>query len=178
MSLHHASVHPPSRRTQPSGPGQQSGKALILILVAVTVVLVAGGGAAWFFLSGEDETELTEGDATGETVAAKGPAIYHAFDPAFVVNLTDADGAIRFLQVELQVMTRDDTVPEALSRHEPMIRNDLLLLFGGQRYESLESREGRLNLQSLALNALTQVLESENEPSAVEAVYFTSFVMQ
>ena len=72
----------------------------------------------------------------------------------------------------------DDTVPEALSRHEPMIRNDLLLLFGGQRYESLESREGRLNLQSLALNALTQVLESENEPSAVEAVYFTSFVMQ
>ncbi|MEN8819866.1 MAG: flagellar basal body-associated FliL family protein [Abyssibacter sp.] len=165
---------PPSHGLQ--GLGHQAGKMLIIILMAVVVLLVAGGGAAWFFLSGGDESEEgAESEAAEETV--KGPAIYHAFDPAFVVNLSDGDN-MRFLQVELQVMTRDEAVPAALTQHEPVIRNDLLLLFGSQDYNELETREGRLNLQTAALNEIVRVLEAEGEPSGVEAVYFTSFVMQ
>ena len=177
MSVNQAPVLHMPRSHHLAGLGQQAGKMLVILLIAVVVILAAGGGAAWFFLSGDDEAEVAEGEVT-EEVVTKGPAIYHAFDPAFVVNLTDAAGDMRFLQVELQVMTRDEDVPEALSRHEPLIRNDLLLLFGSQSYETLGTRQGRLDLQSLALSTLTSLLESENEPSDVEAVYFTSFVMQ
>lgn len=165
-----------SRGHQLQGLGQQTGKMLVIILIVVAVLLAAGGGAAWYFLSGgEDTEEGAEGETTEEVV--KGPAIYHAFDPAFVVNLSDGD-SMRFLQVELQVMTRDEEVPPALGRHEPVLRNDLLLLFGSQDYKELETREGRLNLQQASLNEIIRVLDAEGEPSAVEAVYFTSFVMQ
>lgn len=165
--------------THPARPSvsahAQQGKVLWIVLAAV-LVLGGGGGAAWFFLSGDDaEAELADGEA--EAAEPRGQAIYHAFDPSFVVTLTEGD-TTRFLQVELQVMTRDETVPPALTRHEPLIRNDLLLLFGGQRPDGLGTRQARQTLQDQALAEIRRLLASEGEPDAVEAVYFTSFVLQ
>lgn len=154
----------------------QQGKVLWIVLAAA-LVLGGGGAAAWLFMAGGDDpdAELAEGESEPEQ--PRGQAIYHAFDPSFVVSLTNGD-TTRFLQVELQVMTRDEAVPPALARHEPLIRNDLLLLFGAQKPGDLDTRAARQALQDEALSEIRRLLASEGEPDAVEAVYFTSFVLQ
>ena len=91
----------------------------------------------------------------------------------------DAGGRTRFLQVAIQVMTRDPHVAEELKRHDPLIRNDLLLLLSNQQYETLASREGKEKLQQDSLEAIRHIVRANGgKPEVVESVLFTSFVMQ
>jgi flagellar protein FliL len=148
---------------------------LPLMLAAVAVV-AAGAGGAWYFLGKGKAEEGTEG-ATAEAAAAA-PALYVKLEPPFVVNFSSA-GKARFLQVAIEVMTRDPHVAEELDRHNPAIRNDLLLLLSNQQQDALASREGKEKLQQETLAAIRHVIQANGgEPESVEAALFTSFVMQ
>ena len=104
--------------------------------------------------------------------------MYVAFDPPFVVNF-EAKGMMRFLQVSLEVMTRDPVTADLIKQHEPVLRNDLLLLFGNQTYEMISTREGKEELRKEALAAVARIISDEGgDPKHVEQLYFTSFVMQ
>jgi flagellar protein FliL len=184
-------------------PAPKSGgrNKLILIIVAVVLLLGAAGGG-FFFLAGshaEDEEQVDDGDATDEadaeakdTKGAKAkkdkkskkskkpaaPAIYVKLDPALVVNF-ESEGVTRFLQVAVEIATRDPLVAEELKLHEPVIRNDLLLLLANQQRATISTREGKEQLRSQALEAVRKVLDNEgSDGKKVEALYFTSFVMQ
>ena len=86
---------------------------------------------------------------------------------------------MRFLQITVQVMTRDPLTADLVRHNDPVVRNDLLLLFANQRYEQIATREGKERLRDEALAAVRRVVESSGgRPELVEAVYFTSFVMQ
>jgi flagellar protein FliL len=59
------------------------------------------------------------------------------------------------------------------------VRNDLLLLFGNQKYEVVAARAGKEKLRTDALAAIRHVVQSGGgKPERIEQVYFTSFVMQ
>jgi flagellar FliL protein len=109
--------------------------------------------------------------------AQRSPVSYIPLDPPFVVNfLPDSD--VRFLQVTIELTTRNPEV-EALIRHNsPAIRNNLVFLFSGQDPMALATREGKDKLRREALDAAQQVITEEGGPAEIEAVYFTSFVMQ
>lgn len=154
-------------------PAAKKKSKLPLILSAVIVLAGAGGGAWFFFGKGKEEAGGKE--AKKEVMA---PAVYVAFEPPFVVSF-DSGGKSRFLQVAIEVMTRDPHVAEELEAHQPVIRNDVLLLLGNQEYATLSSREGKEKLQHEALEAIRHVIQTNGgEPEAVESVLFTSFVMQ
>jgi len=60
-----------------------------------------------------------------------------------------------------------------------IIRNDLLLLFGNQKYQAVSTLEGKEALRAQALDTVRKVVaDAGGKPKRVEAVYFTSFVMQ
>jgi flagellar FliL protein len=59
-----------------------------------------------------------------------------------------------------------------------MIRNELVLLFSSKTYAALNTREGKEELQSQALASVRSVLQKEAGTQDVEAVFFTSLVMQ
>ena len=106
------------------------------------------------------------------------PSLYIPLDPPFVVNF-DAGEAARFLQITVQLMTRDPQLVEFVKAHDPVIRNDLLLLFGNQKVDEMSTREGKEKLQASALQAVRKIVTTEGgKPEALEALYFTSFVMQ
>ena len=68
---------------------------------------------------------------------------------------------------------------ELLKTNDPVVRNDLLLLFGNQKYEVLATRDGKEKLRTEALAAVRQVVQGAGgKPDHIEQVYFTSFVMQ
>jgi flagellar FliL protein len=151
----------------------KSRKGLILAIVGV-LVLGGGGAGAWLMLSGE-EAEQAEAEAAA---AEKLPAQFIAMDPPFVVNFQGSSTA-RFLQVAVQLMTRDPELVLLIEHVSPIIRNDLLLLFGSQQVEGVSTPEGKEALRVAALEAVRKIIDAEGgKPEALEAVYFTSFVMQ
>ena len=94
-----------------------------------------------------------------------------------MVNLADTD-AVRYLQADVQIMTRDAATATALEVHTPAIRNRLLLLFGQQTAAQLVQRSGKERLQEKARAEVVAVLRAESAASKVEAVLFTSLVTQ
>jgi flagellar protein FliL len=173
----------PQIPTLEAAPGQLGASApvkkgkLRLILIAAAVLLVGGGVAAYFMLAGGHDKDKKSASAHGEE-AAKAPALYVALDPPFVVNF-EAEQLVRFLQVTVQVMSRDPLTVELIKTNDPVVRNDLLLLLGNQSYATISSRDGKEKLRLEALEAVRKVVNGAGgKPEAVEAVYFTSFVMQ
>jgi len=152
---------------------KKSSKTLIIVLIAA-IVLLAGGGVGAFFAFGSHSGKKTA-EVKKEPVA---PPQYIALDPPFVVNF-ESDQQVRFLQVTVQLMTRDLATVELLKANDPVVRNDLLMLFGGQKYTVISTREGKESLRQQTLTAVRKVVgTSGGKPEKVEAVYFTSFVMQ
>ena len=162
-------VNPAGEAAAPQGKGSK-----LIIILSLAVLLLAGGGAgAWFALSGHQAKKTAE--VKKEPLA---PAQFVALDPPFVVNF-EAEQQVRFLQVTAQLMSRDPATIELLKANDPVVRNDLLLLFGGQKYEVVSTREGKEALRAQTLAAVRKIVAAAGgKPEKVEAVYFTSFVMQ
>jgi flagellar FliL protein len=164
-----------------------SNKKLIIIGGAVLLVLILVGGGAWFFLSGDDsatpETAQTE-DAGGdeksdgeEKAEEKGPAMYHSLKPVFVVNLPPGSGA-KMMQIGVDVMMRSPELLQFIQSNDPMIRHQLLNLFSTQDATKLRKRSGKEKLQEEVKSAIQKIVTDQGGPGKIEAVYFTSFVMQ
>lgn len=151
----------------PEAPKKKSRKLLWIVLL---VLLSGGGGGAFWFLRGHGG----EAQAAAKALA---PPQYIALEPAFVVNLADTD-AVRYLQADVQLMTRDPDTVAAASLHAPAIRNRLLLLFGQQSSSQLNGRSGKERLQQQALAEVRAVLKAQHAADKVDALLFTSLVTQ
>lgn len=112
-----------------------------------------------------------------EVRAESGPAVYFAFDPPLIVNFDDSQ-AVRFLQLQIEVLMRDEHSIDLVKLHTPVIRNNLLMLMNGRDYKSLMSREGKEALRQECLKEVQKILTKETGKPVVEDLYFTSFVVQ
>jgi flagellar FliL protein len=126
------------------------------------------------------EEEGGEGESEGEDEeedAEPSQALYVPINPAFVVNFVDG-GKARFLQITMELMTRDPEIPAHVETHLPAIRNNLVMLFSSQTYDNISTLEGKESLREEALTVVQEILEEETGNAGVETVYFTSLVMQ
>lgn len=172
MSAQPAPATPDTPRRRKGDIKPKSRKKLWVTL-SLVLLAAGGGGAAWWFLrpapaKAADATPVRTGLAQAQ---------YFALEPAFVVNLADED-AVRYLQADVQLVTRDAATAAAFQTHAPAIRNRLLLLFGQQSSALLMQRSGKERLQDDAREEVRRVLKSEQSPYDVEAVIFTSLVTQ
>ncbi len=161
---------------------EKSGKKKMIIIIAIAVVVLLGGGAAAYFLlfSGDESEEaVTEEVAAEEKAAAedaeKGPLLYHDLKPVFVANLP---GKPKLLQVGVNVRVRGDAMVEFLKHNDPMIRHHLLNLLSAKDGKSLKERSAKEALQKEMLDELNRIAEELEGPGDIEALFFTSFVMQ
>lgn len=145
-------------------------------IIVIVLLLVVAGGAGWWFMQSRAAPEGKAAEAA-KAAPTRPPAQYYPLEPAFVVNLADTD-AVRYLQADVQIMTRDPATAAALELHTPAIRNRLLLLFGQQSAEQLAQRSAKERLQEKALAEVVAVLRAEAAADKVEAVLFTSLVTQ
>jgi len=158
-----------------AAPGK-SKKGLLIIILAAVVVL--GGAAGAYFAFMRHPAGKKDEKARQEKAVVKLPAQFVELDPPFVVNFEPGSSA-RFLQVAVQLMTRDPKMVEFLKSNTPIIKNDLLLLFGNKHVEEVSTEAGKEALRKAALDAVRHIISSEGgKPEQLEAVYFTSFVMQ
>ena len=129
----------------------------------------------------EDEEDSEEDEEDSESNNKDKPAQYLPMDPKFVVSFHDQKTA-RFMQFEIEVMSRDKKTFEVINLHSAAIRSSLLMLFGGQNSDVMSTREGKQMLLDETvkdINAtLVKITGKKSFKSAVEAAYFNSFVIQ
>lgn len=157
-------------------PGLNKKRLIIFGALGLLVIALSVGGTllAIKLLYPQEEEILPVAEAPEPPPQ---PAIYYPLKPPIVVNFS-VKGRQRFLQAELTLMTRENDVISAIELHQPMIRNALLLLMGGQAYAEIQSAEGKELLRQQCLQEIQRLLKEEIGKPGIEQVFFTNFVMQ
>ncbi|GAB3505096.1 flagellar basal body-associated FliL family protein [Pseudoxanthomonas daejeonensis] len=168
-----------SRATAQKGAAHatKAGSKLPLIISAVAVLAAAGAGGGWYW-SSRQASAAEQAAAEARKPKLPAPAQYLALEPPFVVNLTGANAGPQYLQVEIQLMTRDPAALAQLERHAPAIRARLLMLLAQQDAQGIADRTGKEKLQALALAEVRKLMRAETGSPSVEELLFTSFVTQ
>jgi len=181
-------------------------KMFMFIGLAVLLVLVSVG-ATFFVVSKmmaskhtDSEEESSSSESSEAATVKEAPAIYYPLKPNFTVNY-DVNGRQRFLQAELTLMYRDETVLKTLELHMPEVRNGLVMLLSNQVFDELQTTEGKEKLRAAALQSIQEIIAKETAAAAektkekdddkdkkkakdkkpipnIEQVLFTQFVMQ
>jgi len=177
---------------------KKSGKGKMIIIIVLVVLVITGSVIGGLYFTGvlggksssNNDSEHAVDDAEKELVVKK--AFYINMQPAFIVNFEE-QGEAAFLQIEMQAMTYDNRVTDEMTKHKPVIRNNILLILSAQKFEEVRTREGKENLQKQVLVAVQEIVgesmaamlkEDGDEPEKgelvpnVEQIYFTSFIMQ
>ncbi len=162
-------------------PEEKSGGIMKMAIFAVAgiallaVGIFAGPAVKNLISPPEDVAEEATEEAAAEP---SGPPIYQSLHPPLVVNVKDAQGDTHFMQITMEVMSRNQDVINAVREHTPVIRNALILMFGTSMYEKVSTREGKEEMLENALTEIQSVLTDRIGEPGVEEVYFTALVVQ
>jgi flagellar FliL protein len=171
-----------------AGGGPSTMMLAIVVFVMSLIAVVAGGFInAKLHPLPELKVDLKDGKISvvepvhtggghGEGGEGGKPSLFYAIDPPLVVNFEDGS-AVRFLQISMEIMAKDQKSLESVQKNIPLIRNNLLLLMSNRNYQSLMSREGKEKLRAEAL-AEIQSVQKKTGGLEIDDVLFTSFVVQ
>jgi len=166
----------PSEVVEPQSGG---GKMKMMIFGAIGLVLVVGGvfagPAIRNMISPPEEVEVV---ADSEEAVVTGPPIYQSLHPPLIVNFNDAAGDAHFMQITLEIMSRDQESINSLRDNTAVIRNALILLYSSSVYEEIQLRAGKEQMLADGLAEIQRVMLETTGESDIEAVYFTALVIQ
>lgn len=111
------------------------------------------------------------------TPVGSGKPQFYKFKPTIVVTLLDMD-KVRYLQLDIELMTRNSSTLEELESLSPLLRNDLINLLTSQKYDEIITAEGKERLRMRALEIVKRVMSENTGKDDVEQVLFTNFVTQ
>jgi flagellar FliL protein len=146
--------------------------------------MIEGGGpaAAPAAAEGEQASEVEQkpielAAAEPEKKQPLEPAQYVSLDPAFVVSFDEEDGT-RYVQLQVQAMTRNEKTIEEIKKHSPALRNAFLFLLNGYKLEDLTTLAGKEKLRADLTTKANEVLAKNGSTGQIEELYFTNFVIQ
>lgn len=182
--------------TEQAPPPRKRSVVKIIMWSLISLLLVGGATAGGLYFAGmlpgfsaqdggadnadaskDSKKKDAKGKGEKKKKEPKKPVIYQSLEPPFVVNFQDQT-QVRFLQVSIEISSRDTDVVEAVKAHMPVIRSNLILLLSSQSFGDISAREGKENLRASALAEINMILKERTGRAGVEDVYFTSFVMQ
>lgn len=163
----------------------KSKKMMIIIIIGVVLLLIVGvvGGlfASGFFddEAGQTDTEQTaDGDDEAAAVEKESAELmYWPLEPAFVLNFEGKSKA-RYMQIGIEVVMTNAKASAAVKKHSPVIRNEIVLLLSGQKYEEMVTPEGKEQLRAELIEVINGILKQRRVRKGITNLYFTSFVMQ
>ena len=173
--------------------GKGGSKKLIIMIVGGVLALLIIVGATLFFTGffdakepvasddpAAEQTEETKDGEEGDDEAAAAEegteTAYLALTPAFMVNFQGS--GIKVMKVSISVMAKSESSLDAIKLHDPVIRNNILLLLSAENPNALKTAEGKQKLQGAILEEINKVLKERKVKALPEAVFFTDLVMQ
>jgi len=152
------------------------GKLKLILLLVVALLLAVGlsVGATWFIMHKSEAAPATDSALAN----VKPAAIYEPLAPAFVVNFNQ-NGRQRYMQVSITLQGRNQADIDALKVHMPVIRNNLVMMFSGQGFDTLASSSvGQEMLRQKATAVVQEVAQKEVGKPVIDQLLFTNFVLQ
>lgn len=158
-----------------TGSGKKNKIILIggLVIGFILVAALAVGGTL-FFLGGKQNPD--EDLVNAKQNAAKSTSFYYEFQEPFVVPLAAASGTQRFMRISIAAKAKDEGVVVALERHATLVRARLLSLFSRQQYKTMQTPEGKIQIQLEARRVVQEIVEQEGKQ--IDEILITDFVMQ
>ena len=153
---------------------KKSGKGKMIMLIVGVLILMAGSIGGTLYFSGALEEKQ---DDKKKELAEITPTLYLKLEPEFIVNFT-AEQEVNYIQLEIQLMARQQYYIDQVIQNMPAIRHQILLLLSGQQYAELRTREGKEKLRADILSKVQEILGTNPKVPGIEAVYFTMFIMQ
>jgi flagellar FliL protein len=160
-----------------NGDEKKSSKKMIII--GIVILLLAGAGAGYYFFMGNSEeldSEVSE-EVIEEEDEEASDDIYYDMKKSLIVNFPKDSGA-SLIQVSVSLLVKGEETIEALKKHEPMIRNNLLMAISAKGSKNLMTIEGKEALRDEMLKVVGEVMEKMTKKNKVTNIFFTSFVMQ
>ncbi len=158
----------------PEVKGKGKLKMIILIVVGLLLAVGLSVGATWFFMN-KSASKPAEAEAAAANV--KPVAIYEPLTPPFVVNYKQ-NGRDRYMQVSITLQGHDKAALDELKVHMPVIRNNLVMMFSGETFETIASPVGLEMLRQKATAAVQAVGQKELGKTVIDQLLFTNFVLQ
>lgn len=163
-------------------PAAAGGGSKMVIIAAVVAALLGGVGVGvGFFLGGmlsdkeAPAADSADADGGGGAASEERYNIYGSVGK-LLANIDD-DGAVRYIQAEIDFVSYEKDVIDDAQHDMPAIRNRLLVLFSSQKYEEVRTVEGREALRMASIDAINEVLGTTVK-NGVHDVFFTAFIIQ
>ena len=171
---------------------KSSKKMMIIIIVGVVLLLILGVVGGMFFGGFFDDkpvpvetTQNVDSESGGDTDSDNSEGSseefedisYWPLDPPFVLNFEGKSKA-RFMQIGLEISTTSEKSYAAVKKHSPIMRNEIVLLLSGQKYEEMITPEGKEQLRAELIETINIILKKHKAKKGIDNIYFTSFVMQ
>jgi len=134
-------------------------KAWIALLLALSLPLAAHA------------SEDKEAKAAVPTVA------YVSLFPALVGNFGEGP-KLKFFKADISLRVTGADVEARVKHHDPLIRNQLVMLFSQQTEEAMAAPGARETLRAEALKQVQEVLTQEEGKPLVEDLLFNNLIIQ
>ncbi|MBM7063233.1 flagellar basal body-associated protein FliL [Pseudomonas sp. UL073] len=135
-------------------------KAWIALLLAVVLPLAAFAN---------EEKEGKEG--------AEQQVAYVGLVPAIVGNFGNGP-RLKFFKADIALRVTGSEAKAKVEHHEPLIRNQLVMLFSQQTEQTLSTLEAKEALRQEALKQVQQVLTQEEGKPLVDDLLFNNLIVQ
>ncbi len=103
---------------------------------------------------------------------------YVSLGKPMVLNLSTPGKRLTFLQLQADVLVKDDAAKEVVETHIPAIRHKLIVLLSEQQAADMKSPAKREEVRLQATNEIRDMLEEMSNNKDVEEVLFSSFLVQ
>ncbi|WP_233282010.1 flagellar basal body-associated FliL family protein [Pseudomonas mangiferae] len=117
------------------------------------------------------EEAKKEGEAEAPKVA------FVQLTPALVGNY-GSGAKLKYYKADIALQTAGAEVAKKVEYHEPLIRNQLIMLFSQQTDDSLGTVENKEKLRQEALKQVQQVLTTEEGAPLVDDLLFNNLIVQ
>jgi flagellar FliL protein len=135
-------------------------KAWIALLLALSLPLTA---------QASEDKEAKEGAA---------PVVsYVTLVPALVGNFGEGP-KLKFYKADLSLRVTGADVEAKVKHHEPLIRNQLVMLFSQQTEQAMAAPGARETLRAEALKQVQEILTQEEGKPLVEDLLFNNLIIQ
>lgn len=123
------------------------------------------------FAAVASEEEVKEGEQAVPQVA------YYSLVPALVGNFGTGP-KLKFFKADIALRVTGTEAEEKVEHHEPLIRNQLVMLFSQQTEASMGSQDAKEKLRLEALKQVQDALNQEEGKPYVEDLLFNNLIIQ
>ena len=142
-------------------------KKIILLLLMLTSCLTTS------------MTFASEGGGEGGEGAAQPTGIgYYTLDPEFITNFLSDGPTLGYVRVKVDLMVDNAADIELLKRHDPLLRDAINTLLGGQTLADVKSQEGREKIRLACKAKVEELLTQEEGRKIIRDLLFTNYLYQ